>query len=341
MFSLCLFFVFAPLQAQSSEDFPINFERYSDRVLVIKGGHVYFDQIIAIASRKGLIVIDTGKAPSYTQEYRKIIEREFGRSDFLYVINTHFHFDHTDGNQVFADAKAIISHEKCPDMMRNFDRNRANFVAARQPRIAQWISQRDAAAPGSRDFLYYSDIVISNSVMVNDLTNNYILTLPSLTFRDRLTLDLGDLTLKLYYFGEGLHTGDDILIHCPEEKLLFTGDLFYKETLRCIYQPEFDADRWIDVLDEILAEEGSVDFAYDTHNGRMSGEHIALVRDYLVDLYEGLKAAKAGGLEFAEVEKMFAYDLKFTYLERSGLDPQQLRQDHAESLKILWTKLSK
>ena len=225
--------------------------------------------------------------------------------------------------------------------MRSFARDRADFIAARQPRMKQWISQRDAAEPGSDEFLYYNDIVCSNIVMVEDLQNKYILTLPTVTFRDRLTLDLGDLRLKLYYFGEGLHTGDDILIHCPEEKLLFTGDLFYKGTLRTAIQEEFDADRWIVVLDEVLADEDTIDFAYDTHNGRMTCQHIVLSRNYLVDLYTGLKAAKEAELSFSEVEQMFAYDLKFRYLEKSGLDPAKLRQDHAASLQVMWTKVSK
>lgn len=339
LFVLIIFLIMIQGQVAAADDFPINFERYSERVLVIRGGHVYFDQIIAIASQKGLVVIDTGKAPTITKKYRKIIEHEFGRSDFLYVINTHYHFDHTDGNQVFADAQAIISHEKCPEMMRNFAKNRNEFIASRKPSLKKWTSQRDAAEPGSHDYLYYNDIVTSNEIMMNDLTDNYILTLPTFTFRDRLTLDLGDLTLKLIYFGEGLHTGDDILICCPEERLLFTGDLFYKGTIRTLYQPECDVERWIEVLNEVLAADDSVAYAYDTHNGRMPGSHIVLIRDYLVDLYEGVKAAKREGLFYAEVEKMFSFDLKFNYLERSGCDPQQLRKDHSESLRIMWLTL--
>lgn len=38
---------------------------------------------------------------------------EFGRSDFAYVINTHFHFDHLDGNQVFPEAE-VVAHELNP-----------------------------------------------------------------------------------------------------------------------------------------------------------------------------------------------------------------------------------
>ena len=107
-FILTLIISFAQLWAND-----IYTERYSDRVLIVHSGKIYFDQVICLASSKGLIMIDTGIAPSRTAEYRKIIEREFGRSDFIYVINTHFHFDHTSGNQVFRDA-VIIGHESTP-----------------------------------------------------------------------------------------------------------------------------------------------------------------------------------------------------------------------------------
>ena len=57
------------------------------------------------------------------------------------------------------------------------------------------------------------------------LSEGFKLIPPSKTFNDRMTLDLGDLTLKLYYFGRA-HSGSDILIQVPEEELLLTGDLF-------------------------------------------------------------------------------------------------------------------
>jgi len=48
---------------------------------------------------------------------------------------------------------------------------------------------------------------------------------PSNIFNDRMSIDLGDLTLKLYYFGRA-NSGSDILIQVLEEELLITGDLF-------------------------------------------------------------------------------------------------------------------
>jgi glyoxylase-like metal-dependent hydrolase (beta-lactamase superfamily II) len=336
LFTSFLVLIISFAQAWANE---IHTERYSDRVLIVHSGKIYFDQVICLASSKGLIMIDTGIAPSRTTEYRKIIEQEFGRNDFIYVINTHFHFDHTNGNQVFKDA-IIIGHESTPDRMRQFEAGRQNFVEMRKTRVIQLENQLGSFDPASEQAQRFRDLIANNRIMIDDLENNYVLTPPTMTLNDRMTLYLGDLTLKLIYFGEGLHTGDDIIIHCPEEKLLFTGDLFYKGSMQIAYSPQFDAPRWIEVLNEVLKNKDEVEFVFDTHNGRMPGEFLILWRDYLVDIWQNLNAAKDEGLEFAAVQDQFSYDNKFSYLARSGLDVELLKRNHQNNLRFVWYKIS-
>jgi glyoxylase-like metal-dependent hydrolase (beta-lactamase superfamily II) len=336
-FILTLSLTLAEIRADNEAT--IDFERFSDRVLIVKTGKVYFDQVIAIASERGLVLIDTGIAPSLTTEYRKIIEREFGRNDFTYVINTHYHFDHTSGNQVFPEAE-IISHERCPEGMRQFNEGRQNFIASRRTRMAQLENQLKNLEPNSTAAQRLRDLLTTNKIMIDDLKNNYVLTLPTITFSDRMTLDLGDLKLNLIYFGEGRHTGDDIIIHCPEEKLLFTGDLFFRGSMLIAFSAQFDAPRWIEVLNKVLKNMNQVEWVYDAHNGRMPGKFIALWRDYLVDVWESLIAAKEEGLSFEAVQERFSYDEKFKYLEESGLEEEQLRRDHQQSLLFVWRCVS-
>jgi glyoxylase-like metal-dependent hydrolase (beta-lactamase superfamily II) len=100
---------------QADDEIPVEVVRLSDRVLVLRED-VMADNITAIASKKGLIVIDSSGFPSTARRMRAIIEREFKRTDFAYVINTHFHWDHAWGNQVFPEA-VIIGHEDCPALM--------------------------------------------------------------------------------------------------------------------------------------------------------------------------------------------------------------------------------
>jgi len=330
-----LVLIFFGSVASAVDEVPIEFERFSDRVIVVKCGKIYTDQVIAIAAQKGIVVIDTGKAPTLAAEYRKIIEREFGRRDFIYVINTHYHFDHSNGNGVFADAE-IIAHESSPEKMMDFQKGLDGFIDSRRTMRARYQNQLEASEPGSDDALRANDIVQSIGIMIDDLEDDFQVTLPTVTFRERMTLDLGDVTLRLVYFGEGLHTGDDILIHCPEEKLLFTGDLFYKGSMSVAFSAQFDVERWMEALDYVLDDMNQVELVFDTHNGRMKGSFLTLWRDYLVDLWKGVNEAREKGLDLAGVQNRLAYETHFTYLEKSGLDQEQLQREHQTNLRFMW-----
>ncbi|MGB6867411.1 MAG: MBL fold metallo-hydrolase, partial [Candidatus Aminicenantaceae bacterium] len=338
LFCLSLLLVLMPVSASSNDDVTVDFDRVSERVLVVKSGKVYTDQIIALASNKGLVVIDTGKSPTLTSKYRKVIEREFGRNDFVYVINTHFHFDHTSGNQIFPEA-VIIAHETSPERMRQFDQGRPNFVAQRRATITQWENQMNALEPDSDGAQRFRDLIGSAEIMCDDLENNYVLTLPTLTFNDRMILDMGDLTFNLLYFGEGLHTGDDIIIHCPEEKLLFTGDLFFKGSMFIAFSSQFDAPRWMVVLNEVLKDKDAVEWVYDCHNGRMSGEFITLWRDYLVGLWNDLSTASEEGLDLEAVQDRFSYENKYSFISKSGVEPERLKREHQNNVKYVWMRI--
>jgi len=220
--------------------------------------------------------------------------------------------------------------------MRQFKRGINDFIVSRKRQVEQGADQLKGLDPDSVQAQRFREMIRNNEIMIKDLENNFTLTLPTLTFNDRLTLDLGDITLKLVHFGEGRHSGDDIIIHCPEEKLLFTGDLFFKGSMQIAFRAQFDAPRWIAVLNDLLKDMSQIEYAFDTHNGRMPGSFVALWRDYLVDIWEGLNSAKDESLSFEDVQNRFAYDKKFTYLEKSGIGSEQLRRDHAESLKFVW-----
>lgn len=314
----------------------INFERLSDRVLLVWGGDIYKDQVAAIATEKGVVIIDAGKAPSLTKEYRKIIEMQLGRNDFTYLINTHYHFDHTSGNQIFGEAK-IIAHQKTPDKMREWHTQIQSFVEARRNnQMLRWENEFKEAEPGSEQWIRLNDYLSTGEAMLDDYENNYILSLPELTFNDLMTLELGDITLRLYYFGEGRHTGDDIIVFCPEEKILFTGDLFYKGSYGFAYHPNLEVERWIHVLDQIFIEENTIDWVYDCHNGAMSGDYLALYHRYMKDIWESLLAAKEDGLTYESVIKKYSYKNRFSYISKSGLEPQVLERGHADNLKFTW-----
>jgi cyclase len=78
--------------------------------------------------------------------------------------------------------------------------------------------------------------------------------LPTVTFRDRATIELGGTVAELHYFGRG-HTSGDVMVHLPERRVLITGDLFTfgPATPELIdYAAGGSAKEWTKTLDEAM-----------------------------------------------------------------------------------------
>lgn len=229
--------------------------RISERVLLVRTGIDSFDAVTAVATPKGIVMIDAGFTAQMTERYKKIIAKELGRDDFRYVINTHSHWDHTYGNQVFADA-TFIGHEKCRSEMIEVAQDTEGSLASvtrYMNRKAELCKTLNPASDAGKQA--YMGLATGSMVLEDLRSKNFKLILPTVSFSDRLTLSLGDVSFELIYFGPA-HTESDILVYIPEEKLLFTGDLFFSgggfgagpDTI--IRQ---NVTRWHDVLADLLA----------------------------------------------------------------------------------------
>ena len=99
-------------------------------------------------------------------------------------------------------------------------------------------------------------------------------------------------------------------------------------------RPQFDADRWIEALDYVLEDPRQIQLALSTHTGKIDSGYVQLWRDYLVDLWNGVNEAQEKGVTtFSAIQKQFPYESGFSYLEKSGLDAEQLRSDHQTNLR--------
>ncbi|WP_333768966.1 MBL fold metallo-hydrolase [Streptomyces sp. IBSBF 2435] len=103
------------------------------------------------------------------------------------VVNTHHHGDHHFGNAVFAPAAAVVASARTREVM---------------------------AEKGTALRYVWPD------TPWGDLQ----LTLPTVTFEDRLTLHVGGLRVELFDLGTA-HTVSDTVAWLPERRVLFAGDV--------------------------------------------------------------------------------------------------------------------
>ena len=154
------FLMVLPCAAETVAGLPLHVQTIAPgAVRVWVGDHVSSTAVSAIATRKGIVVIDTTNLPQLDEAFRKVIARELGRDDFRFLINTHGHGDHTNGNGVYADCQ-IIAEEQVPEMMReNFAQSRpveelerGKHPAAEGPdRVGEIDAGREGGRPGAAD----------------------------------------------------------------------------------------------------------------------------------------------------------------------------------------------
>ncbi len=143
-----------------------------------------------VAGPQWAVVIDTLALPEETLIIREFIESEL-HVPVRYVINTHYHADHSWGNHLFPGAM-VVGHSLCRKEM--LTRGARALEAARQNKQ-------------------------------NNVYRNVRITPPQLTFdRGNLTLKVGKKNLILMPMGG--HSRDGIAILVEEDRVLFAGDSF-------------------------------------------------------------------------------------------------------------------
>src|SRR5713226_9045398 len=65
---------------------------------------------VAIIGDRDVLVVDTGTTPAAARAFVEDL-KAITSKPVRYVVNTHFHYDHTDGNQVYAGKADIIAHD--------------------------------------------------------------------------------------------------------------------------------------------------------------------------------------------------------------------------------------
>jgi cyclase len=252
---------------------------------------------------EGVLVVDAAATPSSARALIAEIKRLTSKP-VIYVVNTHFHWDHFWGNQAFLDewpgAEIVASESARRDMQElglgslQLQRWRVEIPAlietwkaaleketdtARREQMRQRIEQWQAALPELKSIK---------------------LALPTLTFTHRLTIRRGSRTVEILWLGRG-HAAGDVVVYLPKERIIASGDLLAGDTP---YVAEVNPDEWARTLEAV--EKLDFDYVIPGHGEVMRGkEHFALWKEYLRDLMaETAKAYAEGASSEAAKERV-------------------------------------
>jgi glyoxylase-like metal-dependent hydrolase (beta-lactamase superfamily II) len=140
----------------------------------------------AIVTSAGAIVIDTLPFPAETRQIVQFIEERHG-VPVRYVVNTHYHADHTYGTCLFSHAR-VVGQRHCRELLDT--RGRAGLEKAQR-------TSRELASVQIR----LPDVVFDGGIM---------------------GLHLGNITLRMWH-APG-HSPDSLVCLVEEERILFAAD---------------------------------------------------------------------------------------------------------------------
>ena len=197
-------------------------QKVSDNTYVLTDKDMEMNSTL-IVGKKDCILVDTRQNISLAKESQSAV-KSVTLKPIKYLINTHYHGDHTFGNQLFVEVQDIIGHKKTRATLLETGEQHKDFF---------------------RDFFGVSG------------TDKVVITPPTLTFENELSIQFDNMTIKISHTDnahtDNAHTDTDCYIHIPEQKLLITGDLFNNRTIAFTGDPQCNIGGWIKAIQEMAA----------------------------------------------------------------------------------------
>jgi len=208
-----------------------------------------------IIGNNAVLVVDTFEDVAPAKELLAEI-RKVTNLPVKFVVNTHYHLDHTGGNAVFAQAGAtIVAQRNLPGWLHT--ENLKFFGPNPKPEAKARV---EALVP------------------------------PDLVYTKAVDIYLGSRVVHVRYMLG--HTGGDSVVEIPDANVVFGGDLVWQKHLPNLIDATTDA--WIKSLDTLLQEHPTATFV-SGHGDVATPQDVRDFHDYLIFLRDAVAKAQAEG----------------------------------------------
>jgi glyoxylase-like metal-dependent hydrolase (beta-lactamase superfamily II) len=224
-----------------------------------------------LVTSDGVVVFDALGTPSHgwalLQEIHKVTDQKI-----RYVVASHYHADHIYGLQAFKDHTdaVIVAQERVGEYKENeetADEKANQRLDQRRGALFPWVDKNTRVVP------------------------------PDVTFRDRMTIALGDRRLTLLYAGPA-HSSSDIMMLVEPDGVLFAGDIVQNSRIPHMNSDDVSTTQWLAALGAV--EKLDPKFIIPGHGkaSTQAKEAIAFTRDYIQTVRNAMAKAVQDWTDF-------------------------------------------
>lgn len=309
------------------------FVEVTDGVWLVTGtGSVYtMSNAMVLVGAFDTLVVDSHVTPAAARALLESIP-VITDKPVRYLVNSHYHFDHAHGNQAFPEGIEIIGHEFTREKLNGDTGNvlqERTFRSFSDP-VPATVANLERQVAAETDPQRRSELEERLRVQTDYMNaiGEVRPTPPNITLETKMTLfqvvDRGSREIQLLHFGRA-HTGGDVVIYLPQEKVVFTGDMMLPGLS---YMGDGHVDEWPETLEGLK----TLDFDHwlPGHGPVMdSKEPIDNFQDYLRDLWSKTEAMHREGVSWesaAERIDMTSHAQNYRQIRGPGVDPRAVRR---------------
>src|SRR5262245_3089917 len=251
----------------------------------------------------GVLIFDTFFTPAAIEELIGEIQK-LTKLPIKYAVNSHYHLDHTGGNQVLvARGVPIIAHDNVMIWQTTKNKRFLPATADLEKRKADAAKQLADTPEDQKD----KRAQLERTIRRLDAMMTITLTNPTRTFKSgTMELKLGKRKVILATFPG--HTGGDVAAFVPDANVVFTGDLGWSKTLPNLV--DATVNDWIPTLDTLLKAHPAAKFV-PGHGNVAEAADLRDFHDYLDDLRARVRQGIADGLTVDQAKQKLTLPEKY------------------------------
>lgn len=258
---------------------------------------VFNSNSLVVVNEDDVVIVDSHVTPARARQLREAV-KAVSDNPITTLINSHHHWDHAHGNQVFDDLP-IIGHEFTYMKLATAPLEEPTYIdgvngnARTIARVSGQI-QSEQNAERKADLEAYLEMFSAHVLDFDEIAP----IPPTLTMNDKMTLHRGDREMEIMFLGRA-HTGGDVVVYFPQDKLVYTGDMAFAGPS---YLGDGYVDEWPDTLERLKALD--FDTFVPGHGPPVTDlDRLTLVQAFYLHLWGKAEMMKRSGMTAEQVSE--------------------------------------
>jgi cyclase len=280
-----------------------------------------------IVGDREVMVVDTNTTPAGTRAFLEDLKLVTTKP-VKWAVNSHYHYDHADGNQVYREIGAdVVAHEYVQYALTNFD------ILHREPYMTSQVVNGQRRIDNAKKALAEEKDPQKRTALTAQLAaaeqiwkdlQEIRVTPPNVTYTDKKIIDLGNREVQLLFLGRG-HTNGDTFVYLPKEKIVCTGDMLESAPA---YMGDAHFDEWIAAMDRLKALDYELTLPGHGVPFKDGKAHATAWQNYLRDIVKKITDLRTQGLtaeQAAQKVDMSNHQAAFPSTARQGAELRSVR----------------